>query len=212
MRQASPGLEAAALDLLVGDYVIPLVRIFTQRVFSKIETWNLLGDCLAKLALGDVRFGQSDIVSLVLHPVEVVKAERESLRRVPDMQVVPLEIRFKKYHETVSHRPEHKIIDQQVGSHPWACSKDSRQPQSNDIPGFEKLPLDFHLQRAVQADGSQRGLLGAVLALFPHPVTTVGSRKYDTLFFSAECQNIPNRVTNDRGCADRVALAKGGAC
>ena len=87
--------EAGSFDLGIGDNIVPLIRILADRRVEKHEVGNLFLDMFSELSLRNVSIGQTDVVDLAFHLVEIGNATLEHARDVAHMYVITLEGTFK---------------------------------------------------------------------------------------------------------------------
>src|SRR5438093_6256736 len=108
----------------------------------------------------------------------------ECARDVPNMNVVPFEMRFKQHDCPVVNGAIYEIIDQQIDSHSGRHTEYRRETKTVPVPaseyGFPGLPFSAAMER----DWLQGGVLGAKLAFFPDAVPPVGDRHLHSLFAS----------------------------
>jgi hypothetical protein len=67
--------------------------------------------------LGDTGKPTGFFLGELTHPLEVFEAEHEGIRRIADVQVVPLEMTFEQHDETIIHRAVCEVVHEQVQTH-----------------------------------------------------------------------------------------------
>lgn len=165
--QGENGLVAGFLNLLIGNNVVALIRIFSYRCFKEEKRRNFLLNDLAELFLGNIGIGEPHIEDLSLHGPEILQAMQEGPCHIPVVDIVSLEMAFKKYDKTVINRPIGKVVHQKVDPHAGSHPENRRKSKTDGIRVLHQALLDLDLFDRIMGNGMERGLLCAEIVLVP---------------------------------------------
>src|SRR5438046_6608486 len=94
----------------------------------------------------------------------------EHSRDVANMDVVALEVRFKKHNSTIVDGAIDEVVYEQIQPHARGCAEDGSEAKRHSFAGIQKRLLGFDLGRSIQRNRAKRSFFRAGDAFFADTV------------------------------------------